>query len=118
MGSSTIILFISMLICILSLQSVAATGKQCLDIATVRDNKDDTVNARIIYIEGSGQQIALISCEGETSGVIELISNDDSLGVCVENDTHKAICRLGRWYTLNKYGKIAVIKEVACYVHH
>ncbi|CAP39279.1 Protein CBG22762 [Caenorhabditis briggsae] len=117
MCSSTIILAISTLICILSKHIVTAAGKQCPDIATVRDNKDDTVDAKIIYFEGSGQQIAHISCEGETSGVVELVSNDNSLGL-IENDTHKAICRLGRWYTLNKYGRIAVIKEIACYVHH
>ncbi|EFP09736.1 hypothetical protein GCK72_025306 [Caenorhabditis remanei] len=115
MGSS-FINFILLSTFLLYIIGVSATGKQCSDIITIRDNENDTVNARILYFEGGGQQIAEISCEGETSGVVELIANERSLGV-IDNRFHRAICRLGRWYSLNKYGGITVVKDVACLVH-
>ncbi|NP_001360729.1 C6 domain-containing protein [Caenorhabditis elegans] len=115
MNSSLFFTF-NVLSLILMQQTVVATGKQCMDIITIRNNENDTITPKIFYYEGAGQQIAEISCAGETSGVVELISNDRSLGV-IEDRSHKAICRLGRWYSLNKYGGLTVVKEVACLVH-
>uniref|UniRef100_A0A8R1DUQ9 Uncharacterized protein n=1 Tax=Caenorhabditis japonica TaxID=281687 RepID=A0A8R1DUQ9_CAEJA len=92
-------------------------AKFCKDIITIRDNKQDVVPA-IVYLEDSKSKKAEIFCEGQTSDdVVELVTNSRSLGV-LDSDQHRtAICRLGRWYALDKYNELAVVKIVGCLVH-
>ncbi|CAI2357923.1 unnamed protein product [Caenorhabditis sp. 36 PRJEB53466] len=87
----------------------------CQDIVRVWDGENEDVTPKILYFEGKEKK-AEIYCEGEANGVVELFSNMGSLGV-IENEKHDAVCKFGRWYSLDKYGKLAVVKQVACVVH-
>uniref|UniRef100_A0A1I7TRF0 Candidate secreted effector protein n=1 Tax=Caenorhabditis tropicalis TaxID=1561998 RepID=A0A1I7TRF0_9PELO len=104
-----------LLLALIGTASAAVHGKKkCEDITVFYDKDNMSVVPRIVYFD-TIPQMAMIACVGDTNDVVEMISNDKSLGVGTER--HRAICYNGLWYTKNKYGSVVFMDDVSCLVH-
>ncbi|CAI5455848.1 unnamed protein product [Caenorhabditis angaria] len=98
--------FIFVLILTINVAIINAAG--CQNISTPANSNP----ASIQYSQGVLRQ-ADITCDDKNGATFELISDRGSLGVATKK-AKRAICRLGRWYTLNKNADMMVFKEVEC----